>query len=45
MIKTISYKLQFIDSGRFIVMSLSNLADNLAERIHNFKCKYEHDNK
>ena len=32
---TISYKLKFIDNGRYIASSLSNLVDNLAERIHN----------
>ena len=29
--KTISYKLQFIDSTRFMTSALSNLVDNLAE--------------
>ena len=43
--KTTSYKLQFIDSARFMASSLSNLADNLAEAIHKIKCKYRHDNK
>ena len=44
--KTISYKLQFIDRARFMASSLSNepIADNLAEGIHKFKCKYGHDN-
>ena len=28
-----------IDSARFIASSLSNLADDLAERIHKIKCK------
>ena len=36
---TISYKIKFIDSSRFMASSLSNLADNLAERIHKIKCK------
>ena len=40
-----SHKLQFIDSARFMTSSLSNVIDNLAERIHNIKCKYRHDNK
>ena len=33
-LKTISYKIKFIDSARFMVSSLSNLVDNLRERIH-----------
>ena len=45
MTKTISYKLQFIDSARFLSSSLSNLVDNFAQRITNIKCKYGHDNK
>ena len=36
---TISYKIEFIDSARFVVSSLSNLVDNLTERIHKIKCK------
>ena len=36
---TISYKTRFIDSARFIESSLSNPADNLAERIYKIKCK------
>ena len=32
--KTISYRLQFTDSTRFIASLLSNLVDNLAEGIH-----------
>ena len=35
----IFYKIKFIDSARFIVSSLSNLVDNLAEGIHKIKCK------
>ena len=31
--KSISYKLQFIDSARFVVSSLSNCIDNLVEGI------------
>ena len=38
--KTISYKLQFIDSTRFIAISLPDLVDNLAEVAHEIKCKY-----
>ena len=36
---TISYKIKFIDSARFVASSLSNLFGNLAERIHKIKCK------
>ena len=36
---TISYKIKFIDSARFMMSSLSNLVDNLAEGIHKTKCK------
>ena len=36
---TISYKIKFIDSARFVASSLSNLGDNLAEGIHKIKCK------
>ena len=39
--KSISYKLKFIDSGRFMASSSSNLVDNLAEEIHKIKWKYE----
>ena len=34
-----SEKLKFIDKGSFMATSLSNLADNLMERIHKIKCK------
>ena len=37
--ETISYKIKFIDSARFLVSSLSNLAGNLSEGIHKIKCK------
>ena len=44
-IKTICYRLQFVDSARFMASSLSNLANNLAEGIHKIKCKYGHTDK
>ena len=34
---TISYKVKFIDSERFMASSLSKLVDNLAEGIHKIK--------
>ena len=34
---TISYKIKFIDSARFMATSLSNLADNLTEGINKIK--------
>ena len=43
--KNIFYILQFIDSTRFMASSLSNLANNLFERIRRSKCKFGHDNK
>ena len=36
---TISYKIRFIDSAKFMTSSLSNLVDNLTEGIHKTKCK------
>ena len=38
-IVTRSYKIKFIDSTRFMASSVSNLVDNLAEGIHQIKCK------
>ena len=35
----ISYKIEFIESARFMASSLSNLVDNLEEGIHKIKCK------
>ena len=35
----ITYKIKFIDSFRFMSSSLSSLADNLTEGLHNDKCK------
>ena len=43
--KNASYILQFIDSVRFIASSLSNLVNNLSERIQRIKCKFGHDDK
>ena len=37
--------LQFIGSARFIASSLSNLANNISERIDRIKCKYGHNYK
>ena len=45
MAKTISYKLKFIVSARFMANSLSNLVDNLAAGIHTMKYKDEHEIK
>ena len=36
---------QFIDWARFMGSSLSNLVNNLPEKIYRIKCKYGHDNK
>ena len=36
-IVTISYKIKTIDSARFIAISVSNLVDNLGQRIHKVK--------
>ena len=36
---TISYKIKFIDSARFMATSLSNFIDNITERIRKIKCK------
>ena len=36
---TISYKIKFIDSPRFMASSLSNHVDNIAEGIHKIKYK------
>ena len=41
-LQKISYILQFIDSARFMVSSLSNLVNNLSEKIHRIKNKYTH---
>ena len=36
---TILYNIKFFDNARLIAISLSNLIDNLAEKIHKIKCK------
>ena len=38
-VETVSYKMKFIDSTRFMAISLLNLVDKLAEGIHKIKCK------
>ena len=38
-VATISQKIKFIDSTRFMATLLSNLVDNLTEGIHKIKCK------
>ena len=38
-VTTISYKIRFIDSARFMTSSLSNLVDDLAPGIYKIKCK------
>ena len=43
--KHISYRLQFIDSARFMASSLSNLVNHLSEEIHKIRRKYEQDKK
>ena len=37
--KTVKYQIRFTDSVRFMANSLSSLPDNLAEGLHNGKCK------
>ena len=43
--KNICYILQFIDSERYMAISLSNLINSFSEGIHRIKCKYSHDEK
>ena len=38
--KILFYILQFIDSTRFMAISLSHLVNNRSEGIHRIKCKY-----
>ena len=41
--KNISNVLQFIDTGRFMASSLSNLVNNLSEELNKIKYKSQHD--
>ena len=43
--KKTSYKLQLINSGRFMVRSVPNLVSNLAEEIRKIKCRYGYNDK
>ena len=38
-VEAISYKINFIDSVKFMATSLSNPVDNLTKEIHKIKCK------
>ena len=38
--KKSSYRLQFIDSERFMTSLLSSLVNYLAEEVHTMKCKF-----
>ena len=38
--KTITYKIKFIDSFRYMSSLVSSLVDNLSEGLHNGKCTY-----
>ena len=44
-IQNISYILQFIDSARFIELTISNLVNKFPEGTHRIKCKYGHYDK
>ena len=44
-IKTIFYRLQFIDRAKFMTSSLSSLFNNLAEGILKVECKYRPNGK
>ena len=44
-VKTMLYRLQFIDGPRLMASSLSNFVNNLAKEIHKIKCKYRQGNK
>ena len=43
MAKNICYKLEFIDSARFVASLISSLVNNPVEGIHRVKCKFGHD--
>ena len=43
--KNISYILQCIDNARFMASSLSNLTNNIFERIRRIKCEFGHNDK
>ena len=43
--KRLSYRSQFIDSARFIPRSLSDLVNNLSEKIIRFRFEFGHDDK
>ena len=43
--KNISYRLQIIDSIRFMASSVSSLVNKFTEGIHKIKCKFEHGDK
>ena len=43
--KAISYRLQSIDSTRFMASSLSVISNNIAKIIHKIICKYQLDDK
>ena len=43
--KRISYRIQIIDSARYMASLLSNLVTNLAEGIHKIECEYGHNDK
>ena len=39
-ITSVSYKIKFVDSARFMTSSLSNFVEYLAEGIHKIRCKH-----
>ena len=43
--KTLSHRLQFMDSARFMVSCLLILVNNLTEGNHKIKCKYRHNSE
>ena len=36
----VTYETKFIESIRFMASSLSNVVDNILEKLHKGKCKY-----